>query len=82
VIRYEALQQDLSAIVSGPLRHTFTDLPAAMAWINASPRINPSTRRDKHEQISLPDTLREKLNDREWYLYQTHYANITPKGLT
>ena len=75
VIRYESLQQDLSAIVSGPLRHAFADLPAALAWIEAAPRINSSTRRDKQEQIDLPDPLREKLNDREWYLYRIHYTN-------
>ncbi len=73
ILRYESLQGDLLAVVEGPLRHAFADLPAAQAWIAASPRINPSTRRDKSETPVLPAVLRKKLKEREWYLYQTHY---------
>jgi hypothetical protein len=74
VIRYESLQHDLQALVEGPLRHAFADLSAALAWIAASPRINESTRRDRNARPVLAETLRQRLVEREWFLYQTHYA--------
>jgi hypothetical protein len=79
VICYESLQQDLLALVEGPLRHAFADLPAALNWIAASPRVNASTRRDRTDKPLLTDTLRERLVEREWFLYQTHYANMAGK---
>jgi hypothetical protein len=75
VIHYESMQQELLTIVKGPLQHAFADLPEAMAWIEASPRINASRRRDRQEGIDLSDELRARLVEREWYLYQTHYAD-------
>ena len=80
MLRYESLQEDLLAIVEGPLRHAFADQPAAKAWIAASPRINASTRRDRQQALDLPDALREKLQAREWYLYQTHYPIARATG--
>lgn len=79
VIRYESLQHDLLELVEGPLRHAFADLSAARAWITASPRINASTRRDTSDTPLLTDTQRVRLVEREWFLYQTHYADMAGK---
>ena len=76
VIRYETLQQDLTALVAGPLRHAFSNLQAAFDWIESSPRVNASTRRDRPGKPPLTEQQRKLLIEREWYLYQTHYANM------
>jgi hypothetical protein len=79
VIRYESMVPELQQLVSGPLRHAFADLPAALAWLERTPPINPSKRRDAQEALALPEDLHKKLREREWYLYATHYA---PAALT
>lgn len=78
VIRYESMVPELQALVQGPLRHAFADLPAALAWLERSPPINPSKRRDAQEALALPDDLHQKLQEREWYLYSTYYAPAAP----
>lgn len=72
VLHYESLQTQLLAIVNGPLRHAFIDLAAAQAWIARSPRVNASTPR---VQPLLSAALQQKLVEREWFLYQTYYAD-------
>lgn len=79
VIFYETLQHDLLELVEGPLRHAFADLPAARAWISASPRVNVSSRRDMADKPLLSAALRARLIEREWFLYQTCYANMAEK---
>jgi len=79
VIFYETLQQDLTDLVEGSLRHAFADLPAARAWIAASPRVNMSQRRDRADKPLLTDTLRQRLVAREWFLCQNCYANLAEK---
>jgi hypothetical protein len=78
VIRYESMVQELQELLKGPLRHAFAGLPAALDWLEQSPRINASTRRDGKQNVALPKLLLKKLHEREWYLYSTHYAD--PKG--
>ena len=73
VIRYESMVPELQKLVKGPLRHAFADLPAALAWLEQSPRINASTRREGKQDLALPPGLLKKLHEREWYLYSTHY---------
>lgn len=80
VIRFENLPQDLAALVAGPLRHAFVNQRAALDWIAASPRINTSTRRDRPGKPPLSQRQRELLIEREWYLYQTHYAHLIGKN--
>lgn len=77
VIHYENLQQELTALIAGQLRHAFANLQAALAWIASPPRINASARRDQPDKPPLSDRQRALLIEREWYLYQTHYDPIT-----
>lgn len=77
VLHYESLQTELLAIVNGPLRHAFIDLAAAEVWIRHSPRVNASTAR---EQPQLSAVLQQKLREREWFLYQTYYADNGAKA--
>lgn len=78
VMRYESLQTDLLEVVNGQLQKAFVDLPAARAWIEASPRVNASTKR---ESPVLSEAVRKKLIDREWFLYQNYYAEMGAKAL-
>lgn len=82
VIRYETLQSDLTALVEGPLRHAFRDQRAALDWISSSPRVNASTRRDRKGKQLLSDKQRKRLMEREWFLYQTYYADTAGKTLS
>lgn len=75
VIHYETLGQDLAALVAGPLRHAFANQQAALDWIASPPRVNASTRRDRPGQPPLTEQQHALLVDREWYLYQTHFAD-------
>ena len=81
VIRYEALQQELTALVTGPLRHAFANLQAALDWIASSPRVNASTRRDRPGKPPLTERQHKLLIEREWYLYQTHYADMAGRAV-
>lgn len=73
VIKYETMREELAALVAGPLRRSFADVPAAVAWLD-TPRINPSTRRDRDEALILSDATRARMMSREWFLYRHHYS--------
>lgn len=76
VIHYETMQNDLMELVKGTLSHAFVDLPGALGWLAASPRINPSNRREKSGMELLTAAQRTQLVEREWYLYCHHYPEM------
>ena len=81
VLRHDALIPQLRELVRGPLRHAFADLDAALAWLEAPPRINESQRRDRAGRPHLPVDLRAQLAERERVLYDAFYAGQRPDRL-
>lgn len=73
VIHYENMQQELTQLVHGSLAHVLSDQAQALRWLEADTRINTSTRRDKKQQLTLSDSVREKLQSREAWLYKNFY---------
>lgn len=74
VIRYESLAGDLGRIVAGPLKSAIKDADAAQAWIRDTPPINPSTRRDRQAPVVLEHSTRDRLREREWFMYEFFYT--------
>lgn len=74
VIRYEALTEDLSSLIAGPLKHAINDIGAAQAWIRGTPPINPSNRRDRLTPVALAPATLDKLRAREWFMYENFYT--------
>lgn len=73
VLRYERMNEDLRELLAGPLAHAFSDTPAVKRWLDESPRINASATQASNALREIPQTLRDRLVQREWYLYETHY---------
>jgi hypothetical protein len=73
VVRYECMNADLRELLTGPLAHAFTDSNSVNGWLDKSPRINASATKATEALSDISQTLRERLVQREWYLYETHY---------
>ena len=73
VVRYESMKEDLSELVQGPLAHAFGSPAGVVRWVEKSPRINASGTQASSDLREIPQDLRDRLVQREWYLYGTHY---------
>ena len=73
VVRYECMKEDLSELLQGPLAHAFASPAAVVRWVKQSPRINASGTQASFALRDLPQDLRDRLVQREWYLYENHY---------
>lgn len=73
VVRYESMKEDLSELLQGPLAHAFASPADVVRWIEQSPPINASGTQASSALHQIPQDLRERLVQREWYLYETHY---------
>ena len=78
VLRHETLNAGIRALVVGPLAHAFAEPQAAMAWLDAAPRVNASMRRDTGSAPVLSADLRALLADRERLIYEAFYPDSRP----
>jgi hypothetical protein len=71
VIRNERLNADLATLVRTRLRHSISDLDAALAYLENAQRINASKRIDQYgETFRLREGLRKQVQQREWLLHE------------
>ncbi len=69
VVRHERFADDLTALLSGPLRHAIADLDAALAHVRSAKPVNASRRVDAGKAgFAIPQPLLRKMRRREWLL--------------
>lgn len=70
-IRNETLNQDLRRILTTRLKDSISDMDGALKFLEEGHRLNASDRIDRFEEdLSLSDKLRERLQEREWFLHE------------
>jgi hypothetical protein len=74
VLRQETLNVDLGKIVRSKLAACFSDPPAAVAWLDAAPKINAS--QTDASAAQAPDELIRRVLRKEIILYQSFYPAI------
>lgn len=74
VIQYERMKEQVLELVDGPLSHAFDDRNAIAQWLARAPRINASTTAGPSVLQSLPSSLLEEVQRREWFLYESFYG--------
>lgn len=82
VVRQESMQADLSALVRGPLGPFMRSADAALQWLAEERRINTSRRRDGARSPDLSAATLERLQRREWWLYEHHEFTAPGPSMT
>ncbi|HSH89382.1 MAG TPA: hypothetical protein VK996_05325 [Ramlibacter sp.] len=75
VIKQEKLRDDLSTMVEKKLGPNLKDVPAALAWINATPKINVSESLTGSDEVPVDPQVQARLFSKERLLYRHFYPD-------
>jgi len=73
VLKQESLREDLGRLVQGPLAARMSNQQAALAWLEASPKINTSVSITDSDEVPIDNATREQLLGKERVLYRSFY---------
>jgi hypothetical protein len=69
MIRYDHFIPDLKDLVQNHLSDAFTDVGAAVSFLDGAPPRNASDRIDRNSDLVVDSSMREYLRAREWLYY-------------
>ncbi|MRD47233.1 hypothetical protein [Caenimonas koreensis] len=75
VLKQETLREDLVKLVQGPLANRVTDVDDAVAWIEATPRINASASLTEADNVPIDQEALQLIFSKERRLYRIFYPD-------
>jgi len=75
VLKQEKLRDDLSELVKSELAARVKNVPAALAWINAAPKINTTESVAELDEAPPDDEALAQLFNKEGFLYRQFYPD-------